>query len=117
MAFLKETDAAVLFPGGFGTQDEAMETLTLIQTGKHHPMPVVLMDEPGGTYWIRWKDYIQEEVRQQGYIDLVDERLFDIETSVDQAAERIQRFYCCYHSMRYVGDCLAMRRKKELSDG
>jgi uncharacterized protein (TIGR00730 family) len=54
IAFLKEADAVTLFPGGFGTLDEAMETLTLVQTGKHDPIPVIFLDKPGGTYWSRW---------------------------------------------------------------
>ena len=53
LMFLKESAAVVLFPGGFGTHDEAFEALTLIQTGKSHIFPVVMVDEPGGTYWPR----------------------------------------------------------------
>ncbi len=52
VAFVKEADAIALFPGGFGTLDEAMETLTLVQTGKHSPFPLLLIDDPGGTYWL-----------------------------------------------------------------
>jgi len=52
--FLRESDAIALFPGGFGTQDEALECLTLCQTGRYGPIPVVLIDHPGGTYWHAW---------------------------------------------------------------
>ena len=61
VAFLKEADAVALFPGGFGTLDEAMETLTLLQTGKHMPLPLVLVDEPEGTYWSRWLRFMWAE--------------------------------------------------------
>ena len=59
VAFLKEADAVALFPGGFGTLDEAMETLTLVQTGKRNPMPLVLVDGPGLTYWTNWIKFIK----------------------------------------------------------
>ena len=49
-------------PGGFGTQDETFELLTLLQTGKAAPAPVVLLDVPGGTYWTRWVDYLDTEL-------------------------------------------------------
>jgi uncharacterized protein (TIGR00730 family) len=62
VAFLKEANAIALFPGGFGTLDEAMETLTLIQTGKRNPMPLILVDEPGGTYWSRWQQFFEKEL-------------------------------------------------------
>ena len=53
LMFVKECDAVVCFPGGFGTLDEALEVLTLLQTGKRDMVPVVLLDAPGGTYWQR----------------------------------------------------------------
>ena len=66
VAFLKEANAIVLFPGGFGTLDEAMETLTLLQTGKHDPLPLILVDEPAGTYWLKWLQFFEEELVSQG---------------------------------------------------
>ena len=60
VAFLKEAHAVVLFPGGFGTMDEAMETITLVQTGKRYPFPLILVDAPGGTYWQRWLQFIEK---------------------------------------------------------
>ncbi len=77
VAFLKEADAVALFPGGFGTLDEAMETLTLLQTGKHDPLPLVLVDEPGGTYWNRWLRFLKEELMSPDYIDDYDFNLFE----------------------------------------
>ena len=60
--FMKESHAYVLLPGGFGTMDESFELLTLIQTGKTAPAPVVLLDEPGGTYWDHWYDFVTTEL-------------------------------------------------------
>ena len=58
LLFVKESDAVALFPGGFGTQDEGFEVLTLVQTGKSQLFPIVMVDEPGGDYWLRWREYI-----------------------------------------------------------
>jgi len=109
VAFLKEADAVALFPGGFGTLDEAMETLTLVQTGKRNPMPLVLVDEPGGTYWTTWIRFFQNELRGRGYIGDSDFSLFERVDSVDAAVGRINRFYSRYHSMRYVNGKLVIR--------
>jgi len=109
VAFLKESDAIVLFPGGFGTLDEAMETLTLVQTGKRNPVPLVLVDEPGGTYWIRWIEFIKKNLLIQGYISQSDLMLFERVDSADDAVERINRFYLRYHSLRYIDDRLVIR--------
>lgn len=109
VAFLKEADAVALFPGGFGTLDEAMETLTLLQTGKRNPMPLVLIDEPEGTYWSHWLKFLEEELLTQGYIGKRDFRLFARVDSVDEAVKGIDRFYFRYHSLRHVGERLVIR--------
>jgi len=109
VAFLKESDAVVLFPGGFGTLDEAMETLTLVQTGKRAPLPLVLLDEPGGTYWTRYVEFLKEELLANGYISRTDLDLFESPGSPDEAVQRIRLFYFRYHSMRYVGEKLVIR--------
>lgn len=109
VAFLKEADAVALFPGGFGTLDEAMETLTLLQTGKRNPMPLILIDEPGGTYWSRWFNFFEKELLAQGYINATDFDLFERVESVDDAVTRIERFYFRYHSLRYVEGRLVIR--------
>ena len=109
VAFLKESDAVALFPGGFGTLDEAMETLTLVQTGKRAPLPIVLLDTPGGTYWSRWIDFLKKELDARAYIDPSDFDLFEQVDSADEAVSTISRFYARYHSLRYVGEKLAIR--------
>ncbi len=109
VAFLKEADAIALFPGGFGTLDEAMETLTLVQTGKRNPVPLVLIDEPGGTYWSDWHGFFEKELLDGGYISESDFHLFDLVDSVEDAVEKIFQFYRRYHSLRYMGDKLVIR--------
>lgn len=109
VAFLKEAHAVVLFPGGFGTLDEAMETLTLTQTGKQPPMPLILVDEPGGTYWSRWTRLCEEELLGRGYISENDLSLFERVDSVDEVVRRIDRFYRRYHSLRWVDGRLVLR--------
>ena len=109
VAFLKQSDAIALFPGGFGTLDEGMETLTLVQTGKRNPLPLILVDEPGGTYWSRWLKFFRKELLTQGYISATDFSLFERVESVDDAVTKIDRFYHRYHSLRYVGDQLVIR--------
>jgi uncharacterized protein (TIGR00730 family) len=116
VAFLRETDAVVLFPGGFGTLDEAMETLTLVQTGKRDPFPLVLVDEPGGTYWTRWIHFLEKELMTQGYISSSDFYLFERVESVDDAIDRIRSFYTRYHSLRYVGEQLVLRLTSSIGD-
>jgi len=102
VAFLREASAIVLFPGGFGTLDEAMETLTLLQTGKQGPLPLIFVDEPGGTYWLKWLQFFAEELLSQGYINASDFYLFKRVDSLSAVVERINHFYRRYHSLRYV---------------
>lgn len=116
VAFLKEADAVALFPGGFGTLDEAMETLTLLQTGKHDPLPLVLIDEPGGTYWSRWLKFFREELLSEGYIIERDFRLLESVDSIDAAVKSINHFYSRYHSIRYVNKKLVIRLQSAIDD-
>ncbi len=117
VAFLKEAHAVALFPGGFGTLDEAMETLTLVQTGKQPPMPLLLIDEPDGTYWTRWTRFFEDELLREGFISATDFHLFERVNSVAEAVERINRFYRRYHSLRYVNGQLVIRLTRELPEG
>jgi uncharacterized protein (TIGR00730 family) len=116
VAFVKEADAIALFPGGFGTLDEAMETLTLLQNGKHSPLPLLLIDEPGGTYWLRWVKFMRHELLSEGYISESDFDLFEMVDSVEEAVEKINFFYRRYHSLRYVNGKLVIRMVSPLDD-
>ena len=116
LMFVKEVHSIVVCPGGFGTQDEAFETLTLVQTGKRDLMPIVLLDEPGGTYWSRWLEYIKDELLGNGMISPADLSLFYTTTSIDDAVDEILNFYSVYNSMRFVKDKLVIRLHEEPSD-
>jgi len=109
LLFVKESDAVVLFPGGFGTQDEGFEVLTLIQTGKSHIFPIIMIDEPGGDYWHEWNRYIERILVKRNMISDYDLALFKITHSVDEAVAEVQNFYRVYHSMRYVDGSLVLR--------
>ena len=68
LEFIKESDAFVLLPGGYGTLDEAFELLTLLQTGKAQPAPVIMLDVPGGTYWQHWGAFVERELERPAYV-------------------------------------------------
>lgn len=114
--FLKEADAVVLFPGGFGTHDEAFETLTLLQTGKTRPVPLIFLDRQRGNYWTTWQRYVEEHMLRRGMIDRTDFALFRVTDDLDEAVGEILRFYRVYHSIRYVRDLLAIRIQRSLPE-
>ena len=119
--FIKEANAIALFPGGFGTHDEAFEALTLLQTGKSNPLPVVFIDSPGGTYWKAWRIYVEDELLARGLISPEDMNLFKVTDHIDAAVKEITQFYYNYHSLRFVRDKLVIRlnhkvQKKMLED-
>jgi uncharacterized protein (TIGR00730 family) len=116
LMLIKESDAYVTLPGGFGTLDETFELLTLLQTGKAMPAPLVLLDVPGGTYWARWLEFVTHEVLGHGLIGAVDLGLFTITDSVDTAAEEIFGFYRSYDSLRYVDGRLVLRLRVPPAD-
>jgi uncharacterized protein (TIGR00730 family) len=109
LMLIKESHAYAILPGGFGTQDESFELLTLLQTGKAEPAPVVMMETPGGTYWRGWLRFLEEEAIASGWVSPEDVALFKVATSVDEATEEILGFYRNYHSCRWVGDVLVLR--------
>ena len=113
--FVMEADACALFPGGFGTQDEGFEVLTLLQTGKAQPMPLVLMELPGDNYWESWDRFVKDQVLARGYISPEDLSLYKIVHSAEEATARIRSYYSTYHSIRQVRDRLVIRLEKELS--
>lgn len=107
--FLRSSHAIALFPGGFGTMDEGFEVLTLVQTGKSVPVPIVFIDAPGGTFWNAWQDYVKGHLLKDGLIGEHDLHLYKITDTVDEAVKEVTQFYHNYHSMRYSRDDLILR--------
>ena len=114
LMFVKESDAFVIFPGGFGTQDETFELLTLIQTGKSDLHPIVLIEAPGTGYWEAWIEFVGA-LESRGMISPHDRNLFHFTTDIEDACREIRRFYGNYHSQRYVEGKLILRLKHEPS--
>jgi hypothetical protein len=109
VVFVKEAHAYVLLPGGFGTLDEGFELLTLVQTGKTPPAPIILLDVPGGTFWLTWMQFVERELRARGYISPEDVELVTITDDVSVAMHEITHFYSNYHSLRFVNADLVLR--------
>ena len=114
--FVKESAAIALFPGGFGTMDEAFELFTLMQTGKSTPRPIVLVDVPGGVFWKNWEAYILENMLEKGLISPTDMRLFSLTDNVEAAVKECAGFYRIYHSCRYVDRQLVIRLARPIPD-
>ncbi len=110
---IKESDGYVVLPGGFGTLDEGFELLTLLQTGKAMPAPVVLLDLPGGDYWSGWDRFVEDTVAPRGLISPDDRSLYRITDDVEAAVDELLGFYRNYHSCRWVGDLLVLRLQVE----
>src|SRR4029079_13561909 len=109
LEFIKESDAFVLLPGGYGTLDEAFELLTLLQTGKAQPAPVIMLDVPGGPYGQHWGAFVERELEQPGYVSLEDDHLFCVTDDVQTAVDEILGFYRNYQSQRFVKGRLVLR--------
>jgi uncharacterized protein (TIGR00730 family) len=109
LTFIKEADAFVLLPGGFGTMDEAFELLTLVQTGKTDLKPIVMLDAPGGTYWANWNRYIRDELLARGYVGADDLVLYRQTDDIKTVVTEIEDFFRVYHSQRIVGDRVFLR--------
>jgi uncharacterized protein (TIGR00730 family) len=110
--FVRESHAFVLFPGGYGTIDEGAEALTLIQTGKTHPVPVIMMEPPGGDYWARMHGFFQDVLRGRGLISPDDTSLYRLCSSSKDAVAEILGFYRNYHSARHLREMYLLRLQR-----
>jgi uncharacterized protein (TIGR00730 family) len=109
LMFLRSSHAIALFPGGFGTMDEGFEVLTLIQTGKSVPAPIVLVDRPGGDFWHAWQRYVEKHLLDRGLISGHDLHLYKITDDVEEAVREVRHFYRNYHSLRFAREDIILR--------
>lgn len=116
LMFLSQAEAVALIPGGFGTMDEAYETLTLVQTGKASPIPIVLLEGEGGSYWQDFEDWTRKGLLERNFISPEDINLYYHARDARDAADHITRFYRNYHSSRYVRDTFVIRLNGHLRD-
>src|SRR5207244_10663097 len=114
LMFVKECDAVVCLPGGFGALDEAMAVITLLQTGKRDMIPVVLLDPSGSGYWQGLVDYVNNHLLKVRMISHEDLHLFKLSNSHEEARDEILQFFRVYHSMRYVKQNLVFRLQEPL---
>lgn len=113
--FLKESDAVILTPGGFGTFDEGFELLTLLQTGRNPPIPVIMLEAPGDNFWGPFLHSWVRRLLDDGLIGHGDTQLIFHTDHVQQAVQHIENFYANYHSFRYVGKRVLLRLNNALS--
>ena len=116
LLFLKESHATVLFPGGFGTLDEGFESLTLVQTGKSDPRPIIFVETPRGDFWKPLLRFFDQQLIEGGMVSPGERSIYQVAHSAHEAAAIIRRFYRVYHSLRYVGDRLVVRLQQPLSE-
>lgn len=112
LMFVRSSNAIALFPGGFGTMDEGFEVLTLVQTGKSVPVPIVFVNAPGEDFWQAWQHYVTNHLLKQGLISAQDLHLYKITENVDEAVAELVRFYRNYHSVRYARDQIVLRLRQ-----
>lgn len=115
LMFVRSSHAIALFPGGFGTMDEGFEVLTLIQTGKAAPMPIVFIDHQGSGFWEGWRKYVEGHLLPSKLISPADLNLYKITQDLDEGIHEVTHFYNTYHSIRYVRDTLVMRLQRRPS--
>jgi uncharacterized protein (TIGR00730 family) len=109
LMLIKESSGFVSLPGGFGTQDETFELLTLFQTGKATPAPLVLLDIGGEGYWNGWQRFVDDQLAANGLISPNDDSLYLVTDDVEAAVAHVRGFWRNYHSIRWVGDRLVIR--------
>ncbi len=116
LMLMKESAGFAVLPGGFGTLDETFELLTLLQTGKAEPAPIVLLDIPGEAYWPAWEQFVSGEVIRRGLASSTDTAFYRITDDISVAVDEILGFYRNYHSRRFVGPTMVIRLQTSPSD-
>ncbi len=116
LMLVKESKAFLCLPGGFGTLDETFELLTLAQTGKSVPVPIVFLDVPGSPFWAPIMETLCRHLLDNGLISPEDTALYTITDDVDEAVRAITGFYANYHSLRFVSDVMHLRMHRPVPD-
>jgi uncharacterized protein (TIGR00730 family) len=116
LMLVKESDAFVALPGGFGTLDEIFEVLTLMQTGKAQLAPLVLLEPPSSNYYELLLGFVEEALLSGEFISKPDLSLITLAKDQEKAKETITRFYSNFHSMRFVKNQLVLRVQSEPSE-
>jgi uncharacterized protein (TIGR00730 family) len=115
--FVKHSDAIALFPGGFGTMDEAFESFTLMQTGKTNIIPLIMVDASRGNFWKTFEKYMREHLLGDGLISEEDFTLFKVTDDLEFARREVVNFYYNFHSYRYIGDVMLVRMQRQIPGG
>ena len=115
LMFISQAEAVALFPGGFGTMDEAYETMTLVQTGKTTMVPIVMCEGEGGDYWQGFDHWVKKHLLEKKFISAEDLSLYHIAVNPADAADHIAQFYHNYHSSRFVKDEFVIRLQRPLT--
>jgi uncharacterized protein (TIGR00730 family) len=113
LMFVRSSHAIAVFPGGFGTMDEGFEVLTLVQTGKSVPSPIVFVDSPGGDFWQTWQKYVKSHLLDRKLISEHDLALYKITDNVDDAVREVTHYFSNYHSVRYSRDEIVLRLQRK----
>jgi uncharacterized protein (TIGR00730 family) len=113
---VKEANAVALFPGGFGTMDEAYEVLTLMQTGKATIVPMVLVEAGPKPYWRIWDRWNAATLIERRLVNPEDTSFYRVVDTVEDAVREVTAFYRVFHSSRIIGDLLVFRLQKTLED-
>jgi uncharacterized protein (TIGR00730 family) len=104
VALTRPSIAFVVLPGGLGTMDELFEVLTLLDTGKTTPAPVVLLDTPDGSFWSEWLTFMDQGIIKNHYVDTDDMFIVRFATTIEDAIDEIEHFYSNYKGFEIEGD-------------
>ena len=114
LMLVKESHAFLCMPGGFGTLDETFELLTLAQTAKSVPVPIVFLEVPGHPFWTPLMKAMEPLLLDHGLISASDTSLYTITDNIEDAVNEITNFYSNYHSIRFVNDVLYIRLQRSV---
>ncbi|MGR3218576.1 MAG: LOG family protein [Candidatus Anammoxibacter sp.] len=116
LMFIKESDATVLFTGGFGTLDEGLESLTLFQTGKCRPRPIIFIEPENSDFWDEWLFFVKKKLLKNGKISESDISLFSHHKNIKDAVQEITDFYKVYKSIQYHKDETILYLTRSIND-